>query len=101
VTKDTEISEARSDSLSYLRQGREISGEQPNHSSDATVTWEYAPPEILSQLGALPDLEREVIVLYFLEGFSFPEIVAASGQSEWMVRRQLQLAVSRLRSAAA
>jgi len=52
---------------------------------------------VVNALVGLPAEEQEVVDLRFLRGMEVGEIAVTLGISEWMVRRRLQVAVSRLR----
>ena len=52
---------------------------------------------VTEALSGLPAEELAVVELRFVRGFRIADIAAELGLSQWMVRRRLQVAVSRLR----
>lgn len=55
---------------------------------------------VLAAIDALPQEDRQVILLHFLRGLAEEEVAAHLGLTPWVVRRRLQVAVQRLRGSA-
>jgi RNA polymerase sigma-70 factor (ECF subfamily) len=75
-----------------LEQGTTASFSVPSASIDDSI-------DIAHALDALPPLQREVIVLHVVEGFSFVEVGRLTGVSLFTVAARYRLAVVRLRRA--
>ncbi len=52
---------------------------------------------VFATIEALPEVDRDVIVLHFLRGLPEDVIAARLGLDPWIVRRRLQDAIQRLR----
>lgn len=52
---------------------------------------------VFASIEALPEVDRDVIVLHFLRGLSEDVIAARLGLDPWIVRRRLHDAIQRLR----
>jgi RNA polymerase sigma-70 factor (ECF subfamily) len=68
--------------------------------ADSVASWSPAVEDSIDvsrALDGLPPLQREVIVLHFVEGFSFREVGRLTGVSLFTAAGRYRLAVSRLR----
>lgn len=53
--------------------------------------------DVLEALARLPQTQRQVLELRFIEGLSDEQVAEQLATSSWTVRRQMQLAVASLR----
>jgi RNA polymerase sigma-70 factor (ECF subfamily) len=83
-------------------QRRTIVGERAVEQGAALFSWAQSPDldhaiDIGRALDELPPLQREVIVLHLIEGFSFVEVGRLTGVSLFTAAGRYRLAISRLR----
>jgi RNA polymerase sigma-70 factor, ECF subfamily len=71
--------------------------EQPSHPDDSEGRFSADSEELLAAIADLPDHERSVVVLRYVDGRSVAEIAAASGRPVGTVTKQLSRALERLR----
>lgn len=67
----------------------------PDEKSDA---WEAWLPHLDDSLEALPERDREVILLRFSEGLGFDQISARTGRREAALRKQVERALEKLQA---
>ncbi len=75
----------------------ECDGEPPSHPDDAHSGFSADSEELLAAIADLPDHERSVVILRYINGRSVAEIAAACGRPVGTVTKQLSRALERLR----
>ena len=91
---------ALNEALMRLRRRRhdEAETELETLESDAPPPWVHADARALEQaLARLPALTRSVLGLYHVEGYSHPEIAAATGKSVSFSKSQVMRGTAKLR----
>jgi RNA polymerase sigma-70 factor (ECF subfamily) len=75
----------------------ESDSERPSHPDDPRSRFSADSEELLAAIADLPDHERSVVVLRYVDGRSVAEIAAACGRPVGTVTKQLSRALDRLR----
>jgi RNA polymerase sigma-70 factor (ECF subfamily) len=75
----------------------ESDNERPSHPDGPEGRFSADSEELLAAIADLPDHERSVVVLRYIDGLSVAEIAAACGRPVGTVTKQLSRALERLR----
>jgi RNA polymerase sigma factor (sigma-70 family) len=84
----------------YRRQRRELEAAKMNPQSTASETdhdWERVAPDLDEALAALPDTDRDAVLLRFIRRKPFSEVGAEIGVSEDAAKKRVSRALERLR----
>ncbi len=95
----TTILEAKSTRRSETRHHRKKEAliRAPNHSSDqGDSAWQDALPHLDAAIDTLPEADRHVLLLHFVNELTFPEIARRLGKSAAAVQKQSRRALENL-----